>query len=233
MTTSAHALRAALMAGLETGPAEEDESFQQAFCPPFDLHLLFRDRSRTSVPIVNGLYAGILNRLPDASGRVQWSAYLDAGSSASWMGFELLASPEGRRQAPAHRAHACGVLRRGEVLERLPILGQAGILAFLATPTRLEVVAAYLVALGRCPDQGELEAVVAQVHGGHRIADLLVGMAFSGEARQGGRRWLPGRIRRALLRPALIAEWSARVAALRGDLELVAADPVSFDVRAG
>jgi len=232
MTTKGDPIQEVLKAHLERGPASENPDFQLAFCPAFDLHLLFRDRSRSSLPVVNGLYAGILNRLPDESGLELWSAYLDAGSSASWMGFELLASAEGRRQASGIRASAMDILRRGEVLERLPILRQAGVLAFLSSPVRLEVVAAFLVTLGRCPNEAELIAVTDQVYGGQRIADLLVGMADSEEAHRGGLRWLPGRIRRALMRPSLLAEWSARVAILRADLELVAADPAALDLRA-
>lgn len=169
MTTKGDPIQEVLKAHLERGPASENPDFQLAFCPAFDLHLLFRDRSRSSLPVVNGLYAGILNRLPDESGLELWSAYLDAGSSASWMGFELLASAEGRRQAPGIRASAMNVLRRGEVLERLPILREAGVLTFLSSPVRLEVVAAFLVTLGRCPNEAELIAVTDQIHGGSAL----------------------------------------------------------------
>lgn len=233
MSADLERMQASLARAADTAALAGDAAFQEAYCPPFDLHLLFRDRSRTSLPIVNGLYLGILSRLPDASGKAHWTAYLDAGSSASWMGFELLASPEGRKQPADVQAHASAVLRRGEVLERLPILRQAGVLAFLANPARLEVVAAYLVALHRCPNPAELDALTADVHAGQRIGDLLVGMADSPEARGPGRRRMPGRLRRALARPSLVAEWSARLSVLRGEVDLVAADPDALVVRAG
>lgn len=227
------ALEAALTRSFGDDLGTGDAAFAEAYCPPFDLHLLFRDRSRTSLPIVNGLYMGILGRLPDESGRIQWTAFLDAGSSTSWMGFELLASPEGRGQSGQRQETASMILRRAEILERLPILRQAGVLSFLAAPIRLEVVAAYLVALRRCPSSEELDAILAQLDAGQSVADLLVAMADSPEAHAGSRRRMPSRVWRALRRPSLVAEWSVCLAGLRADLALVASDPDAFVVRAG
>jgi hypothetical protein len=210
---------------------EADRDFEDAWCPAFEVPLLFRDRSRTSLPIVNGLYLGVLGRLPDDSGRELWATYLDQGSSASWMGFELLQSAEGRARPLADQGSTLAILRRAEILERTPILRARGVAAFLASPTPLEVVAGYLAAVGRCPNGDEVDQAVEQVRGGQRVEALLAAWAQSPEglAYRPHLARAPGRLgRRASglwLRPGLVVEWSTRLAVLRSEVEFLAQDP--------
>lgn len=220
-----------LLGILQGAVGEVDQDFERSWCPAFDVPLFFRDRSRTSLPIVNGLYRGVLGRLPDDSGRELWANYLDQGSFASWMGFELLQSSEGRTRPAAQQLAALQILRRAEILERTPVLRARGVAAFLASRTPLEVVAGYLAAVGRCPSEFEVDQAVDQVRGGQPVEALIFAWAQSPEglAYRPHLRRVPGRFGRRVtglwVRPGLAVEWSTRLAALRSEVDFLAQDP--------